>query len=58
MMKGSIDINLLVVIFWMIWEKRNSDRVDDCYLDLQALRTKAMLFLHDTPTTPSFVNWE
>nr|POE83756.1 hypothetical protein CFP56_06077 [Quercus suber] len=46
-MKDSFDINLIVVILWMIWESRNSNRVGGCSSDLQTIRAKASTFLHD-----------
>ena len=49
-MKDSFDLNLLAVIFWMIWEKRNSDHVDGCSLDLRTIRAKASSFLHEFPS--------
>ena len=45
--KEDTDMNLLAMLFWLIWEKRNSDRVGGCKSSLQDMRTKALRFLHD-----------
>lgn len=43
----SFDINLVAVIFWMIWEMRNFNRVGGCCFDLRTIRVKASTFFHD-----------
>ncbi|KAL0011792.1 hypothetical protein SO802_006900, partial [Lithocarpus litseifolius] len=53
--KESTDLNLLAVLFWSIWEKRNSDRVGGCWSSLLDLRSRALRFLRNfanaqTPT--------
>ncbi|XP_075670205.1 uncharacterized protein LOC142639967 [Castanea sativa] len=45
--KGSTDTKLLAVIFWMIWEKRNSDRVRGSWSSHQNIRPRALRLLHD-----------
>lgn len=45
--KEDTDMNLLAMLFWLIWEKRNSDRVGGCKSSLQDMRTKALRFLRD-----------
>lgn len=40
-------MNLLAVLFWSIWEKRNSARVSGCKMSLQDMRTRAVRLLCD-----------
>ena len=44
--KGSTDTDLLAVIFWMILEKRNSDRMRGSFYSHQDIRPRALWFLH------------
>nr|POE78215.1 hypothetical protein CFP56_62013 [Quercus suber] len=45
--KEETDMNLLAVLFWSIWEKRNSARVSGCKMSLQDMRTRAVRLLCD-----------
>ena len=47
LMRDRIDLNLLAICFWLIWTKRNSDRVGESHVDLSRIRTKAKLLFHD-----------
>ena len=45
--KEETDLNLLAVLFWSIWEKRNTDRVRGCESSFHDLRPSAMRVLQD-----------
>ena len=45
--KEETNLNLLVVLFWSIWEKRNTDRVRGCGSSFHDLRPRAVRFLQD-----------
>ena len=45
-----MDMNLLAMLFWSIWEKRNFDWVGGCWSSLQDIRSRALRFLHDFAT--------
>ena len=45
--KEEMDLNLLIVLFWSIWEKRNTDRVRGCGSSFHDLRSRAVRFLQD-----------
>lgn len=47
LMRDRIDLNLLAICFWLIWTKRNLDRVGESHVDLSRIRAKAKLLLHD-----------
>ena len=42
-----MDLNLLAVLFWSIWEKRNTDRVRGCGSSFHDLRSRAVRFLQE-----------
>ena len=46
-------MNLLAVLFWSIWEKRNLDRVGGCWSSLQDIRSKAVRLLRDFAASQS-----
>jgi len=46
-MRNCFDINLVAVILWLIWDKRNSDHVGGYSSDLRTILVKASTFLHD-----------
>ncbi|KAK9994655.1 hypothetical protein SO802_024358 [Lithocarpus litseifolius] len=45
--QSSMDSDLLAVIFWMIWEKRNNDRMKGCWYSHQEIRSRALQLLHE-----------
>ena len=45
--KEEMDLNLLTVLFWSIWKKRNTDRVRGCGSSFHDLRSRAVCFLQD-----------
>lgn len=47
LLRDRIDLNLLVICFWMIWTKRNSDKIGEPYVEFNRIQTKAKLLLHD-----------
>ena len=49
--KEETDLNLLAVLFWSIWEKRNTDRVRGCESSFHDLRPRAMCVLQDFANT-------
>ena len=46
-MKDRIDPNLLAICFWLVWSKRNSDRLGEPYVALGRIRAKVATLLHD-----------
>ena len=46
-MKDRINRNLLAMCFWLIWNGRNSGRVDEHVVDLPRLRSLACSLLQD-----------
>nr|POE61179.1 putative ribonuclease h protein [Quercus suber] len=49
-MKERIDPNLLAICFWLVWNKRNSDRLGESSVALGRIRAKAATLLHDFRT--------
>ena len=49
-MRDRIDLNLLVICFWLIWTKRNSDGLGEAFVDLCRIRTKVMTLQHEFQT--------
>ena len=49
--KEETDLNLLAVLFWSIWEKRNTDRVRGCESSFHDLWPRAMRVLQDFANT-------
>ena len=47
LMKERIDSNLLALCFWLVWSKRNSDRLGEPSIALCRIRAKAATVLHD-----------
>ena len=47
LMKDWIDPNLLAICFWLVWSKRNSDRLGEPSVALGRIRAKAATLLHD-----------
>ena len=45
--KEETDMNLLAVLFWSIWEKRNTDRERGCVSSLHDIRSRAVHFLQE-----------
>ena len=45
--QGSTDTDLLAMIFWLIWEKRNADHMRDNSFCYQDIRPRAIRLLHD-----------
>ena len=56
-MRDRIYLNLLVICFWLIWTKRNSDKLGEAFVDLCRIRTKVMTFFHEFQTTLPPQNW-
>ena len=56
-MRDRIDLNLLAIYLWLIWIKRNSDRLGEALVDLCRIRTKGMTLLHEFQTALSPQNW-
>ena len=50
LMKDRIDPNLLAICFWLVWSKRNSDRLGEPSVALGRIRAKAATLLHDFRT--------
>ena len=46
-MRDRLDINLMAMIFWLIWSRRNSARVGEVSTEVNQIRKKAEDFLHD-----------
>lgn len=46
-MRDRLDINLMAMIFWLIWARRNSARVGEVSIEVNQIRKKAEDFLHD-----------
>ena len=46
-MKDCIDPNLLAICFWLVWSKRNLDRLGEPSVALGRIRAKAATLLHD-----------
>ena len=46
-MRDRLDINLMALIFWLIWSRRNSVRVGESSIEINQIRKKAEEFLHD-----------
>uniref|UniRef100_A0A7N2LCN5 Reverse transcriptase zinc-binding domain-containing protein n=1 Tax=Quercus lobata TaxID=97700 RepID=A0A7N2LCN5_QUELO len=42
-----LDVNLLAIIFWMIWSRRNSVRLGEAAIEIRNIRQQARLFLQD-----------
>ena len=51
LMKDRIDPNLLAICFWLVWSKRNSDRLGEPFFALGRIRAKAATLLHDFCST-------
>ena len=51
MRKNSLDIDLLAVIMWLIWGRRNATRLEDSILEYHQIRYEAEVFLLDFKTT-------
>ena len=47
MRKDSLDIDLLAVIMWLIWGRRNVARLEDSILEYHQIQSKAKVFLLD-----------
>ena len=47
MRKACVDIDLLAVILWLIWGRRNAARLEEPIVDYPQLRSKAEVFLQD-----------
>lgn len=47
LLRDRIDLDLLAICFWLIWAKRNSDRVGGSHVELSRIRTKPKLLLLD-----------
>ena len=45
-----MDIDLLAVIMWLIWGRRNAAHLDDSILEYHQIRSKAEVFLLDFKT--------
>ena len=45
--RDRIDVNLLAIILWLIWEKRNNDRVGCAMIDFHSIRAKVEVLLND-----------
>lgn len=46
-----IDIDLLAMIFWLIWNKRNLDNHGDSSVELHQIRSKARALIQDFIST-------
>lgn len=42
-----MDVNLMDMIFWLIWNRRNTARVGDEAIEIHQIRKRAVLFLQD-----------
>ena len=47
LLKERVDTNLLAIIFWLIWSKRNSDRCRDKFVKITHIRGRANTLLQD-----------
>ncbi|XP_075650159.1 uncharacterized protein LOC142620719 [Castanea sativa] len=46
-MRETLDINLMAMIFWFIWSRRNSIRVGEQVIEVQQIQKRAMAYLQD-----------
>ena len=47
-----LDVNLLAIIFWMIWSRRNSVRLGEAAIEIRKIRQQARLILPRFPRSP------
>ena len=50
MRKDRLDIDLLAMIMWLIWGRRNAARIGESVLEYHQIRAKAELYLLDFKT--------
>jgi len=46
-MRERLDINLMAMIFWFIWSRRNSARVREHFIEVQQISKRAVAYLQD-----------
>ena len=46
-MRDRLDINLMAMVFWLIWFRRKLARVGEASIEVNQIRKKAEEFLHD-----------
>ena len=47
LMKDRIDVNLLAITLWLIWNKRTNDRVGSTFLDFHLIQAKVEILFQD-----------
>ena len=46
-MRERLDVNLMAMIFWLIWSRRNSARVGEHFIEVQQISKRAVAYLQD-----------